>query len=242
VTVRDLAWGRRTGGTLGRREELGYVLAAARAVIAERLRRHPAERLDLEPATAPPDSTFARAAEAAAREAGTDVVVAHCLRTWLWADLLARADRLSPDPELLYAACLLHDVALGAGFRGARHGCFAVDGAVAAHALAAGHGFPHTTALADAVALHLDVAVPLSRGVEAHLLNAGAAADLLGRGTSRFTVRTRQQVVQAHPPGDLDGGLVALLREEARRRPRSRVAVLEHRFGFGERVLSLRRA
>ena len=247
MTGRDLAWGRRTGGRLTRREELTYLLAAARASVALRRRSTEvgADRPVPDLAERPPDSAFARAALEASREADTTpggAVLAHCLRTWLWADVLGRVNGLRPDPELLFAACVLHDLGLTPAHRGRRGGCFAVEGALAALDLATAHGYPRADALADAVVLHLEVTVPVSSGVEAHLLNAGAAADLLRSRTREVGRDVRRRIEERHPADGLGPGLVEPLREQAALRPRSRIGVLERRLGFTGRVLEARSA
>ncbi|WP_088321138.1 HD domain-containing protein [Kineosporia sp. R_H_3] len=245
----DLAWARRTGGRLSRREELVYLVAAARAAVGARRRRSDrdardgAVRPDLDLAEHPPDSAFTRAAFEASRAADSSAggaVLAHCLRTWLWADVLGRANGLRPDPELLYAACLLHDLGLTPAHRGRRGGCFAVEGGLAALDLAAAHGYPHAEALADAVVLHLDVTVPVARGVEAHLLNAGAAADLLRARAHEAGRGVRRAIEERYPADGLEAGVLGPLREQAVLRPRSRGGVLERRLGFTARVLAAR--
>lgn len=244
----DLAWARRTGGRLSRREELAYLLAAARVAVLARRRpaggaRDGAVRPDLDLAERPPDSAFARAAFEASRAADSSAggaVLAHCLRTWLWADVLGRANGLRPDPELLYAACLLHDLGLTPAHRGRRGGCFAVEGGLAALDLATAHGYPHAEALADAVVLHLEVTVPVARGVEAHLLNAGAAADLLRARTHEAGRGVRRAIEERYPADGLEAGVLGPLREQVALRPRSRIGVLERRLGFTRRVLAAR--
>ena len=59
----------------------------------------------------PPDSVLARAAEVACLEMD-GFLVAHSYRTWLYGWVLAAADGAVLDPELAYAAALLHDVGL----------------------------------------------------------------------------------------------------------------------------------
>jgi len=114
----------------------------------------------------------------------------HCYRTYVIGALLGRG--LSFDPELLFVASMLHDVGLANHFaqlsdRGhpdyarTEAPCFAVRSAGVAERLASKHGWPRACshALAEAISLHLNVRVARSRGVEAHLLNAGSAFDVI---------------------------------------------------------------
>jgi hypothetical protein len=242
VTTGDLRWAARGAGRLSRGEELTYLLSAARAVVLARFdrlgRRAPAASRDLAPAQRPPDTAFARVAYEASRAADDGVVLAHCLRTWLWADLLARAEGLDHDPELLYASCVLHDLGLTPAHWLLRADCFAVEGALAARDLADRHGYGRGEALAEAISLHVNVSVAVGLGAEAHLLNAGAAADLLGSRVHEVGRPARVSIEQRYPRGDLATGLVEPLLRQAAARPRSRIGVLERRVGFGHRVLA----
>ena len=237
----DLEWGGRTGGRLSATEEAVLVLAAAGALVRERLPRS-RSAVDLVVAEQPPDSLFARRCLATAQERTGRVLLQHCLRTWLWADLVAQLDDVQADPELLYAACLLHDLGLVPTGPSplppdaTDPACFAVEGAVEAHAIAVGSGYPRATELADAVALHLDVSVPMDLGAEAHLLHAGASMDSLAIGLARIPSGTRATVLARHPRDGLLTTLIPLLGEEAVRRPRSRVGVMQRRLGFTDRL------
>ena len=269
MTAHDLAWGRRTGGRLTARDEAALLLSAAGTLVAQRLvRARPTETLVV--AEQPPDSAFARRCLAVAQERSGRELLGHCLRTWLWADLTAQLDRVAHDPELLYAACLLHDLGLvpdrgaaaaptpasptpasptpasptpasptpGSPSPAVASGCFAVDGALEAHAVATTEGYPRAGELADAVALHLDVTVPLALGAEAHLLHAGAGLDVLAVGLRRVPPAARAAVLGRHPRDGFAATLQTSLAEEAVRRPRSRTGVMQRRLGFTDRVVA----
>lgn len=230
-------WGRRTGGRLSRTEEFGYTLALARAVVTARRRASPsAATRTVTLAGTPPESAFARAAYDEARDLSSPALLAHCLRAWLYADLLAQARGVRHDPELLYIACVLHDLGLTEAQRQEHTGCFAVAGARAAHELAAAHGYTRGDDLADAVSLHLDVTVPLSRGAEAHLLHAGTTTDLLGLGLGELPARSAADVVARYPGAGIAAELTVTLREQAATRPRTRIAILERRADFTGRM------
>jgi hypothetical protein len=244
MTLGDWSWGTRTGGRLSRAEELRCELGVARAAVGaaftRRLRTRaghdqvPTRSLVL--AETPPDSVFPRAALAAAQDVSSPGLLAHCIRAWLWADLLAQADDVPHDPELLYAACVLHDLGLTETYWCRRAECFAVEGAMAAHDLARENGYPAAESLAEAISLHLNVTVPLRHGAEAHLLHAGTTTDLLGLRLNRIPTPLQVQVLRRHPRESLDAGLLEPVRRQALARPRSRVAVLERRAGLTARA------
>jgi HD domain-containing protein len=179
----------------------------------------------------PPDTAFVRAALDTARAASSDMLLHHCLRTWLWADLVAQIDRIPHDPELLYVACVLHDLGLTPSHWCRTDACFAVEGARAAYELATVHGYPHADALADVICLHLNAVVPVRRGAEAHLLHAGAAMDVVGARVGQIPAHTRAQVLQRHTRDGFLDQMLALGAQQRHNRPRSRIALLQ-RFGF----------
>lgn len=237
-------WASRTGGRLRRRDELDQLLRVARSRIGPRTRRLAASLgsrtgrgrgvpVDWRVAQSPPDSAFARAALAAAREASSDILLGHCMRTWLWADLVAQADRVRHDPELLYAACILHDLGLTAANWCHRSECFGVEGGLAAYDLATAHGYPHARTLAEAIMFHLNVEVPLALGAEAHLLRAAAAMDLLGQRARMLPGHVVIEVLARHPRDGFAAEIDQLSARQAAARPRSRIALLR-RLGLAD--------
>jgi hypothetical protein len=231
-TVGTWAWGQQTGGRLRRRDEVGQLLRAARARITLALAR----RTDVGQVRliqAPPDSAFAREALEAAREVSSEMLLNHCLRTWLWADAVAQIDRIRHDPELLYVSCVLHDLALTPTYWCRTDACFGVEGARAAYERATASGYPHADALANAICLHLNVVVPISLGAEAHLLHAGAAMDVIGAGAGRVPAPVRAEVLRRHPRDGFVSQMLALGVRQRASRPRSRIALLQ-RIGFAD--------
>lgn len=240
MTGGDLAWGLHRGGRLTRTEELRCLLALVRPLVRDLLgtrnRRRPSAG-GAELAEAPPDSAFARTAYQAASDVSPPGLLAHCLRTWLLADLRGRLAGIRHDPELLYAACLLHDLGLTDAYPpGPEVECFAVAGGLAARTLAVDHGYPRADELGDAISLHLDVVVPVSAGAEAHLLQAGAFADLIGGGPQALPRELVAEADRRHPRDRLEPDLKAPLRRLAAAYPRTRCGVLERRAGFTARI------
>jgi hypothetical protein len=131
----------------------------------------------------PPDTALTRDVLELARASYPETLLGHCLRTWLWANLLGSRDGIKPDEEeVLYVACLLHDIALTDRFRSAEPQCFAVHGGEIARTTLTSLGADTSYAdeVATAIALHMNIHVPRDEGLEAHLLHAGAHLDVAG--------------------------------------------------------------
>jgi HD domain len=213
-----VAWARAGGGRLSRREQLRELAAAGLLL----LRTTPAQvrmRLGLPDPRAfsfdldripLPDSAIARAAEEECRDCSPERLVNHCLRTYAWGTLLGARDGLRPDPELLWVAAMLHDLALTDAHRhasampcfGARAGLLAID-------WAGERGWPRERCetLGDAISLHLNVRVAAVHGREAQLLQAGAALDVIGQRCWQLSPATTAAVLARHPRLDWFDGL-----------------------------------
>jgi hypothetical protein len=236
--VGSWAWAQRTGGRLGRADRAELL----RQGVLAQLSRLPAawrRRIvrDTSPLSLPdlPDTGLAKEAEERVRELSQPALYGHCLRTWAFAALFARRDRVDHDEELLYLACVLHDLGLTDAHDGRdpTAACFAVEGARAAHAMLCAHGVPEDRAcsVAEAISLHLNIDVPERYGPEAVLLSKGVTLDVVGRRLERLPAAVVSEVAARWPregSGDL---LLADTRRQAKLRPQSRAALL-HRLGF----------
>ncbi|MFC0037805.1 HD domain-containing protein [Actinomadura rayongensis] len=188
-----------------------------------RFRRPP--RADLAAPAEPPDSRLARDILALATEAYSPALLGHCQRCWYWADTFARIDGVRYDPELLYAACLLHDIALGGPDVPAS--CFAVHGAHLAQQRLHDWGLPDDFAatVAEAITLHMNPRVSLREGPEAHLLHAAAHLDVAGTRAVQIPRTRLREVIARHPRDGFADDFGRRFRHEAAVRPRSRAAV-----------------
>jgi hypothetical protein len=231
-------WALETEGSLRRQDRIRLIGQG----ISARLTRIPSQwrsRLFGESASlalpAPPDSSLAREAEERVREQSSPALYGHCVRTWAFAELFAQRDRVKHDGELLYLACMLHDLGLTEKHWGsdARAKCFAIEGARAAHSLVHGHGASEERArkVAEAISLHLNVTVPARLGIEAQLLSKGVSLDVVGRRLHQLPAPTVQSVDARWPRDGFARELAAATTEQAQLRPRSRSALL-HKLGF----------
>jgi hypothetical protein len=231
-------WAQETGGALRGRDRIRLI----RQGVAARLVRMPSEwrsRIlgeDLS-LTVPrvPDSALAREADERVRELSSPALYGHCLRTWAFATLFAQRDRVKHDEELLYLACVLHDLGLTDEHSGRdpQARCFAVEGARAAYALVHSHGASEDRArtVAEAISLHLNVTVPARLGAEAHLLSKGVSLDVVGRRLHHVPVAAVERVTAHWPREGLAADLITSTRMQAQLRPQSRSALI-HKLGF----------
>jgi HD domain len=235
-------WAQRTNGRLGRADQAELL---RQGVLAQLSRLPAAVRRrvirDADPLTlpSPPDTALAREAEDRVRELSKPPLYGHCLRTWAFAALFARRDRADHDEELLYLACVLHDLGLTEAHDGRdpSAACFAVEGARAAHTLLCDRQAPEDRArtVAEAISLHLNISVPERYGPEAVLLSKGVMVDVVGRRVELLPSESVSDVVARWPregSGDL---LLADTARQAKIRPQSRAALL-HRLGFTKLV------
>lgn len=160
-------------------------------------------------------------------------IVNHGLRTHAWAQAFGVIGGLSPDGEALFSAAMLHDAGLTAVAALPADHCFAVRGAGYARRSLDGVADARTVeAVAEAIARHLDFQVDVGDGVEAHLLQAGAMADVLGRGLHRLAGTLREQVLSAHPRLGMKEELCRCMAREAAAAPHSRIACYVRRIDF----------
>jgi hypothetical protein len=235
MTFGDLTWARSTGGRLAgwtRVHQTGLLIGARLA--ASRTGRHtkPTDaalaRLESTLADlAPPDTAIVRECRELIAEHESPALLGHTWRTYAFGRLFAALTDLTPDPEAFAVAALLHDLALGRRDHDLR--CFAHDGAEQALTLI-GTDRPDWPAdrarlVADAICLHLRVTVPVESGVEAHLVNAGAAIDVAGSRLAELPRPVVTEVLRRHPRLDVADELCARFGDELSHHPGSRVAV-----------------
>lgn len=235
-------WAQRTDGRLGRADRAELL---RQGVLAQLSRLPAAWRRraigDAGPLSLPgaPDTALAREAEERVRELSKPALHGHCLRTWAFAALFAQRDRVDHDEELLYLACVLHDLGLTEAHDGRdpSAACFAVEGARVAHAMLCARQQPEdrARAVAEAISLHLNINVPDRYGPEAVLLSKGVTLDVVGRRLELLPAATVSEVVASWPREGSGELLAADTRGQAERRPHSRAALL-HRLGFARLI------
>ena len=237
--VGTLAWARKTGGKL---RPMDHV-ALAKQFVTVRLaneRRRKGDVVTFDPADIrTPDTEVARRAAAVCERLSEPWLVNHAYRAYFWGAYLARASAVPYDEELLFASCILHDLGLTETCKPPRDDlhCFGVIGARRAVQEMADSGWdaPRLEAMEEAVVLHLNINVPISDGVEAHLLHEGTILDVVGARHDELSKGYLTEVLERFPRASLKEGILSCVHYEAATRPESRIAYLVNN-GFEEMV------
>ena len=146
-----------------------------------------------------PDSEICQKATQLVAAVSPTFLCNHCLRTFLFGDLLGQRDGLKCDRELLYLGAVMHDLGLTDRFDGEQR--FEVDGADAARAFILEHGLPDEKAeiVWDAIALHTSLGIASRKQPEIALVCLGASADVLGERIADIPPETVEQVIDVYP-------------------------------------------
>ncbi|MET8630162.1 SgcJ/EcaC family oxidoreductase [Kitasatospora sp. NPDC004669] len=131
-----------------------------------------------------PDTELTRACDTYAEKSTATFVYNHSVRSYLFARAHARAQGLRPgtdyDDELLFVACVLHDIGLSEDGNGDQR--FEVDGADTAAAFLRRHDVDEQriAVVWDAIALHTSEGIAPRKGTVVALTQAGIGTDILG--------------------------------------------------------------
>jgi hypothetical protein len=240
-SVGTLAWARKTGGRVGFFDRLALTRQAMRVRALRKKQARltfPAVNFDASD-YAIPDTNAATRAIAVATTLSKPFLLNHCYRSFHFARLVAKANKVPHDLELLFIGTMLHDLGLTIAHCEGQKGehCFAVTGARRARDVMQGEGWStqKLEALEEAIILHLNVQVPLQKhGAEAHLLHAGVVLDMVGARIGEIKGGV-EKVVEMHPRLNHKASFLVALRHQCLIRPNSRVAFLVEK-GFGELV------
>jgi hypothetical protein len=144
------------------------------------------------------DSKMARLATELARDTSPECLFNHAARTFLFGALIGNARSLKFDSEILYLACILHDLGLTERFAGPLP--FEIQGAQAARAFLTDNGLPNDQAnmVWDGIAMH-PFAIASFKQPEIALVSAGAGADVVGSDLEKIPESAKAAVVNAFP-------------------------------------------
>jgi HD domain len=144
------------------------------------------------------DSKMARLATELTRDTSPAYLFNHAARTFLFGSLIGKASNLKFDSEILYLACILHDLGLTERFAGTLP--FEIQGAEAARTFLTENGLPMKQAniVWDGIAMH-PFAMASFKQPEIALVSAGAGADVVGADLEKIPESAKGAVVKAFP-------------------------------------------
>ncbi|MFD9333706.1 HD domain-containing protein [Streptomyces sp. NPDC060028] len=166
------------------------------------------------------DTPAGRAALDIATEYADAVLLGHSVRSYAFGVRYAEQHGLAYDAELFYVSALLHDLGLTAPFDS--HTLpFEEAGGHVARVLTAGLGWPveRRARAEEVIVLHMRDDVTAAEDVESHLLQVGTSADVSGLRVADFDPAFTADLLAAHPRGDFGASFLALVEDQAVRKP-----------------------
>ena len=169
-----------------------------------------------------PDTPLTREITEYIRDTEDEPLFNHSRRVFLFGALQGRRRGLQPDPELLYAGAMFHDIGLTEGYRTSMLR-FEVDGANAAREFLLERGFDEATARKVwlSIALHTTPNVPEFLEPEIALVTAGVETDVLGIGRNDLSAEAIEAVTAAHPRSDFKNRILRAFNDGMKHRPDS---------------------
>ncbi|MEM8530707.1 MAG: cyanamide hydratase [Chloroflexota bacterium] len=241
--IGTLRWAQYTGGRLNITAQmrlLTEVVVAQIRLMLQRTAPVPAHRsIDLD-AIRIPDSAMAQRSMELCEEVSVTSLFYHCLRTYFWGAILAQQNDIRYDEELFFVVAMLHDLGLTEQYNenDSTSHCYAVEGGRAAAHFVCQHGWDTQQAehVNEAIALHLNIQVPLTHGAEAHLVHEGAALDVLGFRFKEIPPTTRTAILTRYPRSNFKHDITALMHQQVVSRPQSRIAFMHRVAQFRARI------
>jgi HD superfamily phosphodiesterase len=183
-----------------------------------------------------PDSALAKACDAYLASVSSPVMVRHCKRAYFFATALAEKGRLKPDREVLYVSCLFHDLGLEAQFDGPDD--FETNGASAAEAFLKTQAAPQalSSAVAQAIELHTDLASAEDARAEVACLHMGTMMDVFGARLDQIDGKFVQRVVAEYPRTGTKTVIADLLKRQIDAKPASRIGMVARKVDVPARV------
>ncbi len=169
-----------------------------------------------------PDSEIAKKATQLVVEVSSKSLYHHCVRTYLFGEILGKRDGLKYDRELLYLGAVMHDLGLTEKFDSGEQR-FEVDGADAAQAFVLEHGLSEEKAeiVWDAIALHTSSGIASRKQPEIALVHLGAGADLFGMGLEDIAPETIEKVIDDYARLGINASVMESLIAQIKRKPQA---------------------
>ncbi|MBV0919450.1 HD domain-containing protein [Mycobacteroides chelonae] len=169
-----------------------------------------------------PDTPLVREITEYIRDTEDDLLFHHSRRVYLLGALQGQRRGVKPDPEMLYAGAMFHDIGLTERFRDSQLR-FEVDGANAARDFLTerGVGAQEAQNVWLAIALHTTPGITEFLSPEVALVTAGVETDVVGIARDALSAKDLDAVTAAHPRPDFKNRILKAFFEGNRHRPDS---------------------
>ncbi|MFW1948172.1 HD domain-containing protein [Acinetobacter bereziniae] len=147
-----------------------------------------------------PDSKVVQDVQQLIRDCESELLFHHSSRVYHWGALAAQRKNIKVDHELLYIACMFHDLGLTQQYCSCDQR-FEVDGANAAADFMKSRSFSQQEIdkVWTAIALHTTPGIPEFMAAEIAMVTEGVEMDVLGIKFDQYSQQERDQVIQLHP-------------------------------------------
>jgi hypothetical protein len=164
------------------------------------------------------DSKIARDATQLGREAYPPYLFNHAIRTFLFGSLIGKRLRQRFDEEVLYLACILHDLGLTDRFEGELP--FEIQGAEAAKTFLEQRTYAKDKLgiVWDGIAMHASV-IGHYKQAEIRLVGEGAGTDIVGPDYSQISKTDVDEILGAFPRLELKNSFLKACAGVVRRAP-----------------------
>lgn len=169
-----------------------------------------------------PDTPLVREITEYIRDTEDDLLFHHSRRVYLLGALQGQRRGVKPDPEMLYAGAMFHDIGLTERFRDSQLR-FEVDGANGARDFLTerGVGAQEAQNVWLAIALHTTPGITEFLSPEVALVTAGVETDVVGIARDALSAKDLDAVTAAHPRPDFKNRILNAFFEGNRHRPDS---------------------
>jgi hypothetical protein len=168
-----------------------------------------------------PDSELAKKATQLVMDVSPQFLYYHCIRAFLFAELIGRQREMKYDRELLYLGALMHDLGLTERFDGNQR--FEVDGADAARSFLLQHGLSEEKAetVWDAIALHTSIGIASRKTPEIALVHLGVTMDVSGLGLEELPPEIVDRAIETYPRIGCNQALLESIVSQVKRKPQT---------------------
>jgi hypothetical protein len=168
-----------------------------------------------------PDSKLANKAKQLVQAVSPQFLYHHCLRTFMFADLIGQQQEMKYDQELLYLGAIMHDLGLTERFDA--HQRYEVDGADAAKSFLLENQVAEEKAelVWDAIALHTSTGIASRKQPEIALIQIGASMDVGGFRIADLPREAIEEILTLYPRLNCGQALLDLILTQIKRKPQA---------------------